>query len=254
MAGIPEDSKDTCECYVAFFDISGTKDRIKREGHKKALATHKALFEPTKVALESLQKTPLINKQTVPITPVVFSDSIILMSEDISQRALEWTLTQAQFVLFSAIEKGIPIKGAIACGTFTFNLNNSIHFGQPLIDAYVLQNRLKLYGVILHDTVSKYLEKYNIGDTSYVIKTPVPMKYKKNIPQLHYLVDWIQHAIVKSQDPQELVKRLYSKNFGKPRKYVDNTLDFVRCVISRKEQRKPQAEVLVPISVKRKEL
>jgi hypothetical protein len=126
------------------------------------------------------------------------------------------------------------MKGAIAFGKMTADVDNSLFFGQPLIDAFELQNELQLYDVILHHTVEKRinepdmlknLEKYD------VFKYSVPMKTGKIT---HYIVDWTPF-FVEETDPVDLVTKLYSNVSGTPRFYVDNTLEFVRWISARKQ-------------------
>lgn len=49
----------------------------------------------------------------------------------------------------------IPFRGSIAYGEMTVDLENSIFFGQPLIDAYLLGEQLQSYGIACHASAEK---------------------------------------------------------------------------------------------------
>jgi hypothetical protein len=225
--------KDTCERYIAFLDIMGTKDRLQREGHDKSLVKHKALLF-TKRMIDIIPALPEKDK-LADIKCVMFSDSIILISEDNLDKSLKDMISITRFLLHSALKIGLPIKGAIASGRYTYSKVNSINFGQPLIDAFELQNELQLFGVVLHHTVEETLRKYDTIDESAIVNIRVPMK-SGNIT--HYLINWIDNMDIIGDNPQELVSKLYYGVSGKPRIYVDNTLDFVREIQKRKAELK----------------
>jgi hypothetical protein len=206
----------------------GTKDRIKTKGHKEALNIHKKLINQAKPIIETL---PQIKKDAP--KPVIFSDSIILVSNDSSQEALNWILAEAQAILYIAINECVPINGAIAFGEYTSNPQNSIHFGQPLIDAFELQKKLPLYGVTLHHTMEKPLEESDKDYSHYIVKYHYLNKSGK-ISQ--YLVDWTPNADALGKNPQELVKKLHLVVPEKYKDYVDNTLEFVNWVLEKKQK------------------
>jgi len=230
--------KDTCERYVAFLDIMGFKDRLQRDGHEKVKEMLESLH-PTISTIEQIASYFSGSKKTATVKPVVFSDSIILVSSDKSESAFMWMTIFTQLILSNAIMQGIPIKGAIACGIETANFKKSLHFGKPLIDAHELQNELLLYGVVLHHSAEKSLTELKMDSkiTQSVIKTPIPMKSGKII---HYIVDWTEFASDKDNNPIDFVTKLYNSVSGKPRKYVDNTIEFLDWL--EKERAKQQKE------------
>ena len=151
--------------------------------------------------------------------------------------------------MYMAIEKHIPIKGAIAFGKYTYKRDRSIHFGQPLIDAFELQEELQLYGAVLHHTIEEPLSTFSMTNSSYIVKIPTPMKF---IKVNQYLVDWIQIAKHKGINPKELIRNLYSGSSDNSKIYVDNTLEFVNRVKIIEVGRKQQEFVSIPLSLKNK--
>jgi len=245
MAKKPKVWKTTCKRYVAFMDIMGFRDKVFRESHddiKKMFTNLRPAFKSLEKETKRLmyeKKSEIINKNIHPtLFPVKFSDSIILFSSDDTSFSASYTLLNTLLIMYQAIRDGIPIKGALAFGEVTAEINESLYFGKPIIDAYELQNELKLYGVILHHTFEKRLKEMGkefILSSELLKEYPVPMK--SGIIN-HRLIDW---TIVteKSITHTKLVANLYNYVSGKPRIYVDNTLEFVREVLKRKRKKKP---------------
>lgn len=245
----------TCERFVAFLDIMGFRDRVYRESHEDVRKMLKSL-RPTIKVFEDLAKSTIrifqlkakledtkIPEPTV-ILPVSFSDSIILVASDKSINSLSELINYIKIIIFEAISEGIPMKGSISCGEMTADKDNSLFFGRPLIDAFELQNELQLYGVILHHTVEKCLSELNITknfEKYDIFKYPVPMKSGKIT---HYLVDWTLDLFSDNEftghNIEDVIStfgsKLYNNVSGKPRIYVDNTLDFVRWVTEKKAE------------------
>ena len=115
------------------------------------------------------------------------------------------------------------MKGAIAFGEMTVDTNNSLYFGQPLIDAYELHKEIKLYGVVLHHTAQRQINELIRARTLSSIFTldyTVPM----NSGEIeHNLVNWIIHT----PNSIDVVRKLYHNVSGTSRIYVDNTIKFV---------------------------
>ncbi len=238
---------DTCDRFVAFLDIMGFKDRVFREEHEDVKKMLLSLRKPISTIEENV-KNPLIQQVlksqdkddviTHPsiVYPVTFSDSIILISDDASDISAMFLFSYVSWILQVAFEKRIPMKGAIAYGEMTSDQGNSLYFGEPLIDAFELQKELKLYGVILHHTCQQRINKICSFDSKGVYKYLVPMKSGKIT---HYLVDWTPNFKDKNE-PLNLVNDLYCIVSGKPRKYVDNTIEFLEWL--EKEKNKPKEE------------
>lgn len=79
---------------------------------------------------------------------VQFSDSIIIASLDDSKSALNKIVKAGVVLMQNALETGFALKGAIAKGPLTFDSGSGIYFGRSIIDAYLLEEELKFYGVV----------------------------------------------------------------------------------------------------------
>lgn len=238
---------ETPNIFVAFLDIMGFRDRVFREKHDVV----KKMLESLRPAIEDIEKDAKKRLQdqlrfqektdvttTSSIYPVSFSDSIILFSNDDSDDSANEVIIDAAYIFSEAIDKEIPMKGAIAFGEMTVNIDKSLYFGKPLIDAYDLQNELLFYGVVLHHTFESRLGEKGMGDileSELVQHYPVPMKLGK---VSHNSINWT----FMSKNPLDSVNKLYSSVSGSPRIYVDNTLEFVSEIQTKKEKLRIEAE------------
>jgi hypothetical protein len=160
------------------------------------------------------------------IRPVIFSDSVLLFSNDDSLASSVNIIYGVQSVISHALLEGIPIKGAIAYGEQTAHFSSSLYFGKPLIDAWELQNEVVIYGVVLHHTMERHL----IGngwmkelDGKSILKYPTPLKQGTIT---HYFVDWLASPM-KTSELKNSLPDLYGTVSGSARQYVDNTMSFV---------------------------
>ena len=122
----------------------------------------------------------------------LFSDSIILISPDIGGESLTAIAEAAAYIMRNAIGSGIPMKGAPAQGVVTNDTDKQLFFGLPIIDAYLLRENVKYYGVVVHHSA----EQSVIGMPLFT-DAPTPLRYSVS---------------------------------DEPRKYVDNTMELIRCV------------------------
>jgi hypothetical protein len=233
----------TCKRFVAFLDIMGFRDRVFRGSHedvKKMLEYFYKIVERfggyVKENIEEKSDKLIIKiniSQEPFIFPVTFSDSLLLISSDDSDISIFKMFTTVACILNEAIMIGIPIKGALAHGEMTADLGKSLYIGKPLIDAYELQDELKLYGVVLHHTMERRLFELEImkkWEDYYIFKYDVPLK-NGNIS--HYLVNC--HLYEEQREAlRKCVAAFYNEVSGTPRIYVDNTMKYVNWLLDEK--------------------
>jgi hypothetical protein len=238
----------TCERFVAFLDIMGFKDMVFRD-HVEVL--EKLLsFQPK---INIVQKKSHLDLKTVfgdsEIRPVIFSDSILLVSSDGSPESAHNIMFSIEWIFRAAMILEIPIKGAIAYGQQTAIKEKSIYFGIPLIDAFELQEELQLYGIVLHHTMENRLRQIGLIEALQegrdLVKTQIPMKSGKII---HYVVDCMS-LYDKKDELVNQISKLYNNVSGKPRLYVDNTLEFVREIQKRDAELAQKNQILTPFRV-----
>jgi hypothetical protein len=225
--------ENTSDRYVAFFDIMGFKDFVFRNSHDLVLKKMEELsivIHPIKSKFEektskSIENEGILNALT---RPIVFSDSIVFVSNTANEDDLSTILFNCSWFINKCVISNIPVKGAISKGRFTADFNNSLYFGQPLIDAYLLQESVIYYGCIIDNLVEREFITYNNAYqraclTKY--KTPFA-KGRIN----HYNLNWLKGNDNLDNEVTEAFNHLndfYYSVHGETRLYVDNTIEFM---------------------------
>jgi hypothetical protein len=226
--------KTTAKRYVAFLDIMGFKDRVFRETHEDVLKFMERMSSYIK-SIESHAMKKIIEQNKGVTRPVFFSDSILLVTNNDSEDSLESIITACGYLIWNCLRMGIPLKGAISHGMQTADFDQSLHIGKALIDAYLLQNDIFFYGVVFHHTMEQKLQDIlTHRENIEVVLYDTPFKKVGKIK--HYVIDWTiaddfeqNPGMPKSLD---IANKLYSTVSGEPRKYVDNTVEFVKAMNS----------------------
>lgn len=112
----------------------------------------------------------------------------------------------------------------------------SLHFGKPLIDAYLLQDELSFYGCILDSTSEAKMKELNLLNERGIVRYKTPLKTGKIN---HCVIDWV--TIYEDQtfvNSESVIDEMYLTVCGKPRLYVDNTIDFIREIKGRLGKKK----------------
>lgn len=213
--------------FVCFLDIMGFKDMVMRNSHEKI---YKMLDEFSKDR-SSLETPNIPDYERDSMKTVSFSDSIVIFTKNDSQKCLELLTFASSWLFAQAIKAGIPLKGAISHGEMSVNISRQIFFGQPLIDAYLLEEDIAFYGIVIHNTLEKILNQFSetlIGKDKYA-DFLIPFKSGKIN---HYILDWIS-AIDGKDDKERKIKALLfmkkqrEQTSGGPRKYIDNTIEVI---------------------------
>jgi hypothetical protein len=240
----------TCNRFVGYFDIMGFKDMVFRNSHAHVMKKMNAVREITEVIEEeskalskkrkSGQKKPNSFSKAI-VLPVIFSDSILFISEDDSEASATRILFEASYLLAFSFDEGIPIKGALAYGKQTADFNRSLHFGKPLIDAHELQDELHMYGVVLHHSIERYLRRHNLlNNDPLLCQCELPFKNGKVHhccidPRFFYPFIGEKKTGTKKLIPDVL--KMYNTVSGNTRRYVDNTLQFINAIEANKPKK-----------------
>lgn len=205
------------ERLLLYADVMGFKDRVATRDHRKLkeeISDFRAAWD-TKTACLKLGNY---------LKFVQFSDSMLLVVQGVDSRMFN-LLTQASVCLMqTALERGFPIKGAIAQGCFSFYEKDQLYFGQPLIDASLLHDQLKFYGIAVHNSAEKTI-KANMDILHPFTKTPI------NIAAgivCHYHLSWNtlngQYQYEDITDKcNKWLDTIEESVSGEPRIYVDRT-------------------------------
>ncbi len=223
--------RPTCKRFVAFLDILGFKDRVFRDNLKtirKDLLSFRKIIDEIEQFPKNIKTDPdnpfLITGKVI---PVIFSDSILLVSSNDTGISFFYTAFRTQQIIERAISLGLPIKGAIAFGDQTAYTTKSLYFGKPLIDAFELQGEILLYTAALHHTAEQRIKELNSPDISSFI-SPLFIKYKTPLKQ-----GTVNHYLLKINESDKLISQLhefYNTLSGSKRCYPDNTLSFLNSI------------------------
>jgi len=213
--------------YVGFIDIMGFKDMLTRRTHEEV---HELMRNVSK-SVSSIQSVYSVDYESeadfaVNITMILFSDSIMVFTRDDEPHSLENLVASISALSDSLFSDGIPHKGAIAYGKMTLDVEKSIFFGQPLVDAYLLQEELKFYGIVVHGTAEQIGD---INEDESVIEFNCPFKngFAKHLtvaPGVSLTYDFKEKAV---DELIEKVLKFRVRTSGALRKYVDNTLEYL---------------------------
>jgi hypothetical protein len=225
--------KPTDNRFVAFLDILGFKDLVMRKSHDE-IYTILNQISKTKKLIEDATKLETISNSMidVEIYVVSFSDSIVVFSKNDSLDNFRYFLLAVRWFFAGAFNKMIPIKGSIAHGEISLNKTEQIYFGQPIIDAYLMEEDLNYMGIVAHNSIDEYMS--NITDEAFLKKIE-GILFEEKTPLkcgnlTHTNLNWFK--IIKAQDTKLVDKEdirkkinLFKKSSsGSARKYIDNTI------------------------------
>ena len=170
----------TCERYVGYIDIMGFKNIVAKTPHSEVYKMMLKIYE-CKNLNENI-KWDRIEKKI--ITTTNYSDSIMIYSKDKSRESFNAFINTISGIIEDMLIEGIPFKGAVSFGMMTLDSKRSIFFGQPLIDSYLLQEELYLYGIIVHASFEKEMIRHKIDKNRlFLMKYLCPLKKSfNNIP------------------------------------------------------------------------
>lgn len=207
------------ERLVFYSDFMGFKDRVQRTKHED-------LKKDLQGFNEKLRKlNPL--KTGDHLRMLQFSDSIIIASDKADCSSLNLITKAAVSVMQLALERSLPIKGCIAKGPLTMDIsdNSQLCFGQALIDAYLLEEDICFYGVVVHHT-AEHLVKENLKKQPY---HKANISLKSSGKSNHYQLSWWRlDKMLKAGNIKDTARNWIEKNSetvsGSPRRYIDNTI------------------------------
>jgi hypothetical protein len=259
--------------HVAFLDILGFKDRVRRDGIDKVyglvselLQNMESTFSPTMTRgwLENDESHYFHNYAKV----FNFSDTLILMPNMEGYREKQINLlnemrqacpelqaglsteqlvdmnkenevvhifyTSLRCLMISSANKGIPLCGATAFGEVILDEAKGILIGQPIIDAYELENRQNWIGIAFHPNTARY----KIGESE---PSPTMWSRRNNVPmdggktESHLVLEWFR------DNNTSLVNERTIANLEEMRKHApesarekyDNTLAFAQALSER---------------------
>lgn len=169
-------------CWVAYFDILGFKNRLSKVlGYSK---TDEEVPPAMDAFVEVYYKTILRKLQEkgkwLPDKVSIhwFSDTFLLYTFDDSPESFLCIERSARHFFSKIICKRIPLRGALGIGAFYADKENGIFLGPALIDAYQYAEKQHWIGLVLTPKACSESQKWNLcpPDRGKYIKCDVPMK------------------------------------------------------------------------------
>ena len=227
--------------FVAFFDLLGFKDKVMRYSHEDIygeLSKLSILRKKLEIAVYDEQIENLF--EDVDIYIVSFSDSIALFSKNDSLDNFKFFTISVLGLFSNAIKNKIAIKGGISHGMVSINKSEQIYFGQPIIDAYLVEEDVNFLGIVCHNSIDKYLKSINFQDLNFessiykFYETPLKCGNIKHffIDYYYFLVDSAKKINDADKDSHvkfiiAVLNEFYETVSGSPRRYIDNTIKLV---------------------------
>lgn len=225
--------KTTDNRFVAFLDILGFKDMVMRKDHDHIYSLLNNLSN-VRNTIERLAGDGNTNVSN--IYSASFSDSIIFFSKNDSKESFTAICASTSWLIAKAIEDGILVKGGLAHGLVSVNKTNQIYFGQPIIDAYLIEEDVNFLGAVAHCSIDNYLYENNDAANLLVFEEK---SFLKSGYILHNNVNWLKaiHGF-SNLNTIEKKHRKITANLeklrvgvsGSARKYIENTIDFLNKV------------------------
>jgi hypothetical protein len=231
--------KPTDNRFVGFLDILGFKDLVMRKTHDEI---YDVLYKisKTKNSLEKLAGNEKIIQKfgDAEVKIVNFSDSIVIFSKNDDIGNFRYFCIAMRWLFAKCIKDGIPLKGGFAHGQVSINQKEQIYFGQPLIDAYLIEEDVNYFGIVAHNSIDNYIKKNeNLLDLEFLNFTLFDCQTRlKSGLTVHKNVNWFRKLFI---DNQTLSETQCKKNIieiiegfrisisGSPRRYIDNTLSML---------------------------
>lgn len=217
----------TARRYVCYIDIMGFANMIATKENSEIYEMMKRI-----VGYQKLNARIAWGAKPNLVKTTTYSDSIIIYSINDDSNSLAAIMCTAAGLIQDLLTDGIPFKGALSAGIMTCDYENSIFFGQPLIDSYLLQEELYLYGIIIHGTAQERIENHN-----YIVFTHTyncPLKKGKSD---HLIIQPMLLGLKGYEDEnKKLIESVNNMKFttsGHLRVYIDSTIDYLKTVEAR---------------------
>lgn len=165
-----------------------------------------------------------------------FSDTILIIASGINDAMLCVLNVFISEILNAALSLGILFKGAFAKGNIIVDKKHHICFGQPIIDAYLLEEEQAWFGIVCHDsitsTIVNNIDKLTVVDVNNN-KTFKPLFTYYDVPLKGYskkilTCAWFNNPGIEVGKVINKLEELKRNSPDHIVKYYDKTLDFIK--------------------------
>jgi hypothetical protein len=146
---------------IAYIDLLGMKDTIKKDKTNKFLNLLNKIYRTSIIEIKGLQKPPNFN-----INIKIFSDNIVMAieygkSKKENKQNLIFLIGIVSLMSMKFLRNDILIRGGITIGVL--HINPIFVYGKGLLDAYCMESELAIYPrvVVSSEIFNLYIVEYN---------------------------------------------------------------------------------------------
>lgn len=230
--------------YVAHFDMLGFKTAILRNQKEAwgALSDLQACMSKIgRLGLVDLSERKKIEDR---VKCYIFSDSILMFTYSDSRDDLASILIFALKLFADSLHACVPLRGGIAYGDFSFNLDLHLFCGVSFVKAYELGEGAQWSGIVVDDNTANLCQKLNgpttYGGKSMLVKWNVPKKNGNTEEQwvmnwpLVFNESWNDKPPISAEEYYRAFESLFGPFDDLPldvKAKYQNTVDFVNSVL-----------------------
>ena len=159
------------------------------------------------------------------LATTIFSDTILFWCND-EWEAVQTLIGGAAYLVAAAIDMRWPLRGALAYGECVLDRASRTFIGQPIIDAYEVEQSQEWVGAAVSSSVIAHpLLGTPISRLEDVVEYSVPVKPK--CQQLNYALHWCPYSSL-AREQLETMKAAAPED---KKRYYENALKYVldRC-------------------------
>ncbi|MGD0253937.1 MAG: hypothetical protein ABSC01_14725 [Verrucomicrobiota bacterium] len=135
--------------WVAYFDLLGFKQHVKRRGLIDAFGLLGWCSDELEYHAREFKNVNLVS----------FSDTFLLYTSDDSRASFQAITDVSRSFFDELVLAGIPVRGALAFGELYADETNNLFLGEALIDAYEYGEKFDWLGFVLHPSSLKRMSE-----------------------------------------------------------------------------------------------
>lgn len=205
--------------YLAFFDLLGFSELVKREDTSEVARIIHAIQHFANIA-RGYGEEPFFSQRNNEenhqnyVQSLFVSDSVVFVTNGATIEDFANVIITAQGLLSMCMLSSIPIRGAITTGDLIFDLGFHILYGKPMVEAVELEKIQEWFGVAIHPSCSSNINPEHISgyiEKGYIKKYSPPLKSNTSAPP-EYVLDWLnQHrSNLKERGFDRVLTRMFS--------------------------------------------
>jgi hypothetical protein len=251
-------------CYVSFFDVLGYKQLVSNNSHELLKKVHQFSI-PTSIA-SSQPKQRIINENgkafllgdynEIDVHSVIVSDSIVVWTPDDSIKSFYDIIFKSMDILVEGLLRYLPVRGAITIGPLScFSTASDSKpaqvsiFGQPIVEAYELQDKIDLIGCIVDRKaidafrVHSFAEKPTLSiddliNKKVLVEYEIPHKSGKvtKLSSVNWTLNYTWNKIRTAREQRQSIRQFITEVFShydkdantwEVRNKLKNTLEYI---------------------------